>query len=233
MPLVLDILFVLIAAIFIVVGIRKGFIKSLIQSAKLLLSIVAMYFLGSPMAQFLKDQFIFKGVYDFVHNFVDGIYQQSTAGMNAEEILASFPPFMVNDQVKADVNASIADAEQSGAALVESISNIVANPVSDVISNILGYVLTFVLALIVLSIAAWFLTKLADRITFIGKVNRILGGVWGALMGIIVLFMIASIVKFLDANNLVYQDTAIVKFFGDSILLEIFKIINIGSMLAG
>ena len=229
MPLVLDILFVLIAAIFILVGVRRGFIKSLIQSAKLLLSIVAMYFLGSHTATFLRDKFIFKGVYDFVYGKVDGLYKDATASLNTDELLASFPEFLLNDEVRANIEN--ATSEESGTALVESVTNSIANPVSDVFSNILGYALTFVLALIILSIAAWFLTKLADRITFIGKVNRILGGVWGALMGIIILFMIASVVKFLGADAPLYNDTVVVKFFGDSILLEIFKIINIGSML--
>ena len=229
MPLVLDILFVLIAAIFILVGVRRGFIKSLIQSAKLLLSIVAMYFLGSHTATFLRDKFIFKGVYDFVYGKVDGLYKDATASLNTDELLASFPEFLLNDEVRANIEN--ATSEESGTALVESVTNSIANPVSDVFSNILGYALTFVLALIILSIAAWFLTKLADRITFIGKVNRILGGVWGALMGIIILFMIASVVKFLGADTPLYNDTVVVKFFGDSILLEIFKIINIGSML--
>ena len=230
MPLVLDILFVLIAAIFIVVGVRKGFIKSLIQSAKLLLSIVAMYFLGSHMAAFLREKFIFKGVYDFVYEKVDVLYKDATASLNTEELLASFPKFLLNDEVRANIEN--ATSEESGAALVESVTNNIANPISDVFSNILGYALTFVLALVILSVAAWFLTKLADRITFVGKVNRILGGIWGALMGIVVLFMIASIIKFLGANTPLYDQTVVVKFFGDSILLEVFKIINIGSMLA-
>lgn len=229
MPLVLDILFVLIAAIFIIVGVKRGFIKSLIQSAKLLLSIVAMYFLGSHMAAFLREQFIFKGVYDFVYGKVDGLYKEATASLNTDELLASFPEFLLNDEVRANIEN--ATSEESGTALVESVTNSIANPVSDVFSNILGYALTFVLALIVLSIAAWFLTKLADRITFIGKINRILGGVWGALMGIIILFMIASVIKFLGTGSPLYDETVVVKFFGDSILLEIFKIINIGSML--
>lgn len=232
MPLILDILFVVLAAVFIMKGVRKGFIKNLIQSAKFLLAIVAMYFLGSPVAAFLRDKFIFKSVYNSVHGFVNDIYQRSTASMNADEVLASFPEFMVNDEVRAQVTSSIEDAEKTGAALVESISNNIANPVANVISNILGYILTFVVALIVLSIAAWFLTKLAEKITFFGKLNRILGGVWGGLMGIIVLFMLASIIKFFDAEDIFYSKTVLVKFFGDSILLEIFKIINIGAMLA-
>ena len=62
---ILDILFVVVAAIFIAVGVKRGFIKSLIQSAKLILTIVATYFLGSPVAAFIKEKFVFQKVYDF------------------------------------------------------------------------------------------------------------------------------------------------------------------------
>lgn len=216
MPLVLDILFVLIAAIFIVVGVRRGFIKSLIKSAKLLLTIVATYFLGSHTAAFLREKFIFKPVYDFWYAKVDGVYQSTISTVNIDglrETIESVPVFLLADDKKAEILASL--SEESGASVVESVSTSLANPVADGISNILGYVLTFVLAFVVLTIAAWLLTKIADRIAFIGTANRILGGVFGALMGAIVLIIIAAIIKFLADDGAPYSETVIVKLLGD------------------
>ena len=229
--IVLDIVFALIGIIFIAVGIKKGFIKSLIQSAKLLLSIVAAYFLGSQVGLILKDKFIFKPVYDFVFDKVNGLYLDATASLNAEEVIASFPKFLMNDELKNQITN--ATSEESGAALVESVSTSIADPVSGFFANVLGYVLVFVVALIVLSIAAWLLTKLTDKIAFLGTANRILGGVWGALMGAIVLFMIASVIKLIGAGDPLYTNTVIVKFFGDSALLEAIKILNIGATFFG
>ena len=214
--IILDILFVLVAAIFIVVGVRRGFIKSLIQSAKLLLTIIATYFLGSHVATFIKDKFIFQKVYDFWYEKIDGIYQAANSSLNTEELrgtVESAPDFLLAPEKKAEILESL--SEESGAAMVESVSTNLANPIADVISNILGYALTFVLAFIVLTVAAWLLTKIADRIAFIGTANRILGGVFGALLGIIVLMVIAVIVNFLDAKGTVYPQTVIVKLLGD------------------
>lgn len=229
--LVLDIVFALIGIIFIAVGIKKGFIKSLIQSAKLLLAIVAAYFLGSQVGLILKDKFIFKPVYDFVFDKVNGLYLDATSSLNPEEVIASFPKFLMNDELKNQITN--ATSEESGTALVESVSTSIADPVSGFVSNLLGYVLVFVVALIVLSIVAWLLTKITDKIGFLGTVNRILGGVWGALMGAIVLFMIASVIKLIGAGDPLYTDTVIVKFFGDSALLEAIKILNIGATFFG
>ena len=213
--LILDVLFVLVAAIFIFVGVKRGFIKSLIQSAKLILNIVITYFTGSFVATFLKDNFIYKSVYDFWYGKVNGVYQDATASLDVESLrttVESAPDFLLAPEKKAEILASL--SEESGTAIVESVSTNLANPVADVISNILGYALTFVLAFILLTVAAWLLTKIADRIAFIGTANRILGGVFGALVGTIVLMIIAVIIGFLDVEGAVYPHTAIVKLLG-------------------
>ncbi len=216
--LILDILFVLVAAIFIAVGVKRGFIKSLIKSAKLLLTILATYFLGSSIATFLRDKFIFKSIYDVVYGKANGIYESVNGSVEGfREGLTNFfkvlPDFFLKPEKEEEILNAI--SEENGLTMVESISNNIANPVADVVSNILGYVITFVLAFVILTVAAWLLTKIADRISFIGTANRILGGAFGALMGIIILMVVAVIVNFIDANQAVYPYTVIVKLLGN------------------
>ncbi len=187
MPLALDILFVLIAVIFIAVGAKRGFIKSLIQSAKFLLAILITYFVAPAVSGFIKDKFIFQPIYDWLNKM----------GTNAVE---SLPKFL-----------------QPAEGTVGQEAASVADTVSGLISNIIGYVVTFVLALILLTLVAWLLTKLTDRINFLGTANRVLGGVFGALMGVIVLCVIAVIIKFIDAEQLVYPQTTVVQFLGNLI----------------
>ena len=212
--LILDILFVVIAAIFIAVGVKRGFIKSLIQSAKLILTIVATYFLGSPVAAFIKEKFVFPKVYDFWYEKINGIYQSTSA--TTEELRAtveSAPDIFLAPEKKAEILNSL--SEENGAAMVESVSNNLSTPIADVISNIIGYAVTFVLAFVILTVAAWLLTKIADRFSIIGTANRILGGVFGAAVGVIILMIVAVIVKFLDVEDAIYPETAIVKLLGD------------------
>ena len=212
--IILDILFVLVAAIFIAVGVKRGFIKSLIQSAKLILTIVATYFLGSPVAAFIREKFVFQKVYDFWFEKINGIYQSTSA--TTEELRATIegaPDIFLAPEKKAEILNSL--SEENGAAMVESVSNNLATPIADVISNVIGYALTFVLAFIVLTVAAWLLTKIADRFAIIGTANRILGGVFGAAVGVIILMIVAVIVKFLDAEDAIYPNTVIVKLLGD------------------
>lgn len=189
-PVVLDILFVLIAAIFVVVGVRRGFIKSLIQSLKFVLAIVITYLVGPATGKLISGM-ILKPIHDWI----------SSIGVGAAEaaLPEQFRPEAMNESIGQEVQPF---AEQ----------------VSGLIGGVLGYIVTFILALIVLTIGAWLLTKLADKITFLGKANSILGGVFGALMGIIVLIIIAVIINWIDIKHALYPNTVIVKFLGDIVL---------------
>ena len=185
MPLVLDILFVLIAAIFIAVGVKRGFIKSLIQSAKFLLAIVITYFVGPIAGQFIKDRFVFQPVFDWLNN----------KGIGVAEKLPDF------------LRPAPGTVEEGVLPLAQSISTIA--------SNLIGYVLVFVLAIVLLAILGWLLTKITDKIAILGTANRILGGLFGTVMGAIVLLVAATVIKFLDAKDAIYSQTVIVEFLGN------------------
>ena len=185
LPMILDIVFLLIAIIFIAVGAKRGFIKSLIQSAKFLLAIVVTYFVGPTTSGFIKDKFIFQPIYDWL----------TETGTN---VVSTWPKFLQPEE---------------GVVGQEVLP--IANSVSGIISNILGYIVTFVLALILLTFVAWLLTKITDRFTFFGTANRILGGVFGAAMGLIVLFIIAIVIKFLDVEGAIYPQTTLIKLLGN------------------
>ena len=184
-PLVLDIVFVLVAILFIVIGAKRGFIKSLIQSAKFVLAVLVTYFVAPTVSGFVKEKFVFQPVFDWLNemgtNAVEGLpkFLQPAEGTVSQEVLP------------------------------------LADSVSTLISNLIAYIVTFALALVLLTLVAWLLTKLTDKIAFLGVANRILGGVFGAVMGVIILCLVAVIVKFIDAEQLVYPETTIVKLLGN------------------
>ncbi len=185
--LILDAAFVLIAIIFIAVGIKRGFIKSLIQSAKFVLAILVTSIVAPMVSVFVKEKFIYQPIFDWLNK----------VGTSAVETL---PKFL-----------------QPAEGIIGQEVAPIADSISGVISNIIAYLVTFVLALIVLTIVAWLLTKLAEKFSLLGAANRLLGGVFGAVMGAIVLCVVAGIIKFIDAEQIVYPDTVIVQFLGNLI----------------
>lgn len=228
--LVLDILFVVLAAFFIGLGIHRGFIKSLIRSAKVLLSFVLAYFLGDKLGLLFKNGFIGNWVYDSVYRNVDEVYQNTASAMNADELLSHFPNVAATDEVRQTI--AEATSSETGTSLVETVSSAISDPISTAISNVLGYLLVFVLALVGLSVAAWLLSAVIERIAFLGLANRILGGVWGALTGALILFVLASVIKLLFGGTEVYASSVVVRWFGDSGILQVLRIFDIGSLMS-
>lgn len=226
---ILDLLFVLVAAIFIVIGIKRGLIKSLIHSAKIILSFVFAHMFGGLLGGFFKSSFLYGTVHDFVYKNVNDLYQNATAGVKAEELLQKLPDFMRTEEIVQAVNGI--SSGESGAELVEKVTHSVADPVSGAIGNVMGYICVFILSMIGLGVVAWILTKFVERIAFLGAFNHILGGVWGALLGAIVLLVLASAIKLFLGGNEVYTGTTIVRFFGDSGFLSAIRIFDVGASL--
>lgn len=228
MSVTLDLLFIVLAIAFILLGVFRGFIKSVIRSAKLILAFVLAYFLGDKLGMLFKNTFIGNWVYGGVYDKVNGIFQNASSSVNTDELLAQFPDFIVSDELRQTIANS--SSKESGEALVESISTSIADPISSAISNVIGYVLVLILAFVGLTVAAWLLTKLVDKIAFVGIANRILGGVWGALTAVLLMIVVSSVIKLFFGNHEIYTSSVLVKFFGDSGILQVLGIFDVGNL---
>ena len=97
-----------------------------------------------------------------------------------------------------------------------------------VLPMILSYVLVFVLALVALTVITWLMKALIDKLMIVKKIDTILGGVIGLLSALILMFIAASLLKFMPATDALYEKTAIIRFFGDSSILKGIKFLDIG-----
>ena len=222
-----DILFLVVGVGLDLVCAKRGFLKSAIHFLKTVLAFVFAYLFGSKLGQFLCDKFIAAPVREWVYGKLEGLYTQAANSVNADAIAAEFPDFLLSDEIKANLSA----AEGSGEELLNTMTDSIATPAATVISNILGYIGVFVISLVLLWVAAIILTKLVERITFLHRINTALGAVLGLLIAVTLLFVAASVIKFISAESELYTESVIVKFFGNSALLEKLKFLNIGNLL--
>ena len=223
--LILDLAFVCIAAVIIIISAKRGFIANLVHSCRWILSFVAAYLFGPSLGGILNSAFIGNAVRGFVYGRVDALYQSASESFGAEQIAEKLPAFLLTDKVRAELDGM----QGSGTELVNSVTDTVATPIATLISNILGYIGVFLIALLVLWFAVKLVNGLLDKITLLGAVNHVLGCVWGILLASLLLFMLSSAVKLFLGGTEWYQSTVIVKFFGDSALLQTLKILDIGS----
>ncbi len=230
MSVLFDLLFLIIAGVFIFFGVWRGFIKSLVRSAKFLLAILFAYLFGSMLGLFFKDAFIGNMVYTPVRESVASNYEEMTSGLDVDEIMENLPSFAVTDEVRQAIVT--ATDEESGEALIDAVAGAIADPIASGISNALGYAVVFLLSILLLTVVAWLLTAVIDRIAFIGLANHILGGVWGALTALLLLLVITSVIKAFWGADPLYEETVLVKLLGDSGMLDALGFLNVGNILA-
>ena len=94
-------------------------------------------------------------------------------------------------------------------------------------SPIIGYIVVFVVALIVLSVVAHVLTKAISHIGILGRLNTLLGAVFGALLAVTVLLFVASVLRHFFGDADFYTNSVVLKFVAESELLEKFSFLNI------
>lgn len=221
---VADLIFLLVGAAIVLLCAKRGFLKSAIHFLKTILAFVIAYFLGSKLAQFLSDQWIFGSVRRFVYGEINSIYQSTAGSMNAQDVIDSLPSFLMTEEMQAKLQA----AEGSGEELVSQMTDSISGPIASLFSNILGYVGVFVIAFVGLWLLAAVLDKIVSRIKFLRSANTLLGALLGLLIAVTVLLAAASLMKVFFASSSIYTDSVIVKFFGDGGLLKGLKFLDIG-----
>ncbi len=218
LSLFFDLIFLLILLIFAGVGVYRGFIKSFVRSARLILSVVAAYAFGGLFGRFLNSAFLGAWVYGGVHGSVDGMLGDTVEHISAENLLGAFPPFLVSDSVEGTVTEAF--SSQSGEGLVSTVSAAIASPIATLLSNLLGYVIVFFATLLLLRFVAWLFTEWVERIRLLSFFNRLLGGAWGALTGMLLLLAAAALIKLFFRESEIYTDTVAVRLLCDSVFLD-------------
>jgi transcription termination factor Rho len=75
------------------------------------------------------------------------------------------------------------------------------------------------------------LDKIVDHISLLSTVNTVLGALVGVIITAVLLFAVGSVAKFFFAEQDFYLNSVLLKFFGESSILETLKILDIGSLL--
>ena len=224
---VADLAFITIAIAIIVIDVKRGFLATVIHFFKYVLAFVLAYAFGSTVAVFLGEHVIASPVKNFIYNsFYERYATELSGAFTAEQALDSLPSFLLSDSVR----EGILSAGGTGETLLHNMTDAVAAPIISVISNIFGYILAFVLSLLVLWLVAKLLTKMIEKLKLVGRLNRVLGFLLGVLTSILVLFALSSVIRFFWGTTDFYNNTVIVKLFGDSSVLHFLSFLDIGRL---
>ena len=232
--LILDIALLVIAVAIILKYAFQGFLKSVLNFVRLVLSIILAFALRSPVAELFNNLFM-KGA---ITNWVKTSILQANAGENpAVNFLKIYSdnPFFYNgilthfglDTTKLDKQMSGLDAEQSADALAETIGT----PIATMLSTILAVLAIFIVSMLVLTIVIKLLNCLT-KISGIKLINRLLGVALGGAIAILAVWGLSILIKTLvDMLGPMYPDVFNQDLINNSMVLGLLDKLGIASLI--
>ena len=244
-----DIILVAVFGLTILICCLRGFMRSVIEVAKLIVSYLLARIFGGYVTNWLREHIVLDGLKDRIAQIIkDLIAKYGPAGAATGEEATKFDLSSLFTEMpeeftelidKSGVSLdSLSDKfaplkEATGAQLGELSANI-AKPLVNTISAVAGFVIVFTVSMIVLSIVGFFICKIVD-LPVIKDIDRALGAALGAVAGVVYVWIICLVVGAIVERNLLGDSTpALEQFASNSFILKFvcshssFDFINLG-----
>ncbi|MBQ3226215.1 MAG: CvpA family protein [Clostridia bacterium] len=184
-----DIILIAVIVLFVWLGIRKGFVKTVFGLCSIVISIALALSLH-PMVSDMLEQSPVNG---FVHEQVLGMLPEGEVTENL-----ALPGFLQD---------SVSEAEAQ-------TKDAIASGIASVALKIISMILVFILVQLILWILSLTL-NLITKLPVIHGFNKLLGGVVGAVSGILVVYLVLGLLTFTTALN---KTTAVSEVVEDSLV---------------
>lgn len=193
--LILDLIVVAIILFCILHSAKKGFVKVVVGVVGLIAAYMLAFTVSTPLANITYDKFIEPAMVNAVNESTDT--QTDSAQTKAWDAI---PEFITKNAEKygvslSEFSESVTENISNGAeTAVIKASQDVIKPISIKIIGLIYSVVLMTASLFVVRILAKFINKLFS-FNFIGKVNRILGGIIGIFKGIIFAVFFCAVIS--------------------------------------
>ncbi len=235
MSFVIDLIIIAVAVTAVWHGIAKGFVKSGMRFASIIIALICVFSFTSPVSAWLEDTFVKQRVSAVTEDTLGSIVNAGAERLDIDEVLSDRPEALSNfaERFKFDIsdiedyyNDFLTDLTQSDA--LRALSEKIAAPTASAISTVCAAIIVFLAAIIVCFIAAWLLDLLC-RLPVLKQLNKALGGLFGVGSALLCSWAIANIsVGLINAletirpdvfNETVITGSFILKFFVDNSLI--------------
>jgi uncharacterized membrane protein required for colicin V production len=185
----LDISLIAIVLVTVLVYWHRGLIRSLMGAAKTVMAIILTYCFGDAARDWLYSYQIQPAVRDFVHQRLEQLAGEGRETYDLSSVLDTVPSWMQSllQLFHVDIEAletKYAAVTDGSYAQLEEFCVSVSDPVVSFVSAALGYAGVFLVALLLMSVLAFLLGKLAD-LPVIRTCDRALGLILGLLCAVL------------------------------------------------
>ncbi len=188
MSTTLDILVIIVVAVFAYLGYKKGIIRTLVSAVGTFLVTILSMLLSNPIAKAIYfggfDQTIIEKVKD-----ASTLLKRSGSGSLMDKILETMPDYVVNALPYFNItHPQLSAAAANGPEKVEAL----LRPIVISFLSLIVSVVLFVILTIVVKVASKFIGDRLDDWS-LGIIDSMLGGVIGLIEGFVIVLMVAFV----------------------------------------
>ncbi|MBO5262192.1 MAG: CvpA family protein [Clostridia bacterium] len=195
---IIDIILGVCALLTIVKFTIRGFVGSVLDTAKVFLAAILAYLLRIPVAKLFDGWFMRDGIVNWVRNSLISSLEGNDAFINFIDLYKNVPAFynkvLVNFGL-GDVSA-LDGMETASYAQVDALALDIGSAISMLLSTVLAVIAIFIISIILLSI----LVRLSDGLLVIAslsRVNRLLGFLLGIVVAFAIIWLTSFVLEFL------------------------------------
>lgn len=235
MSLIIDLLIIIAAVAAIYLGIVRGFIKSVMHFASLILALIAVFVFTAPVSNWLNETFIEERVSSITEESLTGIVDAGVEHLKLQKVLEDRPDALVDvtERFSVDIDELVSYYSEFLIDLAESIAIDelaikLADPTAAALSSVLAAIAVFAAAMIVLKLLTWILDMIC-RLPVLNKLNTFLGFLFGVGSALVTSWVIANMsVGLITAmesingdifNQSVIESSIILRFFYNNSLI--------------
>ncbi len=190
---ILDIVTVLVAVLFVLVGYRRGFIKSVVRLIGFAVSVVAAALLSNPIAAKLYDMLFRAQVETLVTQKVEEAAASASASLQEQitSVIASLPQSIQSlmSMYGVDVQEFVG-AAQPAQALAATVLDQIVTPLCVMVLQLIVFLVLFLVLFLLVRLVGKLLDKIFASLPVIKQINGLLGAVIGFAEGVLVLFVL-------------------------------------------
>lgn len=201
MSIILDIILVAIFAAYVFFAAKKGFVRTLLELVAVVAAIFLSFQISPVISQTVYDGFVEKEIVATLEEQISENVDALSVTEKTNAVLDSIPDFAVSLAASAGVEIStikeqISSQKIDSQNLAQSLVDKIAEPIVVGALTIIIFILLAVVLMIALKFVAKLVSKLFD-IPLVKSVNRSLGGVLGAIKGVLVVIVICTALRFI------------------------------------
>lgn len=189
MSIFLDVLVIIIIGVFVVIGFKKGLIKTVVSVIGTFLASALSVFLSNPISEYIYRVAIKT---TFIEKVETAMKTAAAAGSGSifEKLMATFPDFITNSLSNFGISSSLISGAVSNGA--EAVETLLAPVIISFISIFVAFLLFMLLMVIIKLISKVVCAAVDDSV--IGIVNRFFGGLLGLAEGFIIVILAVFVI---------------------------------------